>query len=137
MLCVFFFSNQTKYIVFQYRKHISKSIIKAIFLTMAKQNDCNRNSVTAVFDIGTTYCGIAFSFRTRSYEICFRKWTNGRLVSPKTPTCILLNSENDCIVFGYETEAKFSDLVENKNIQTGFYSGASKRFYTVTRYYQN
>ncbi|VDI17936.1 Hypothetical predicted protein [Mytilus galloprovincialis] len=74
--------------------------------------------LVAAIDFGTTYSGYAFSMRdtykTDPLKIhANQAWNAGgrQLLSLKTPTCLLLNSNKDFDSFGYEAENKYADLV--------------------------
>lgn len=74
--------------------------------------------LVAAIDFGTTYSGYAFSMRdtykTDPLKIhANQAWNAGgrQLLSLKTPTCILLNSNKDFDSFGYEAENRYADLV--------------------------
>ncbi|XP_045189727.2 heat shock 70 kDa protein 12A-like [Mercenaria mercenaria] len=76
-------------------------------------NDC---FLVAAFDFGTTYSGYAFSFRDRPLSIKTNSgWNAGsqRLISQKTPTCVLVNPEKEFDSFGFDAENKFADLAED------------------------
>ena len=66
-------------------------------------------------DFGTTYSGYAFQTR-QQYEnnkskIFAPNWIGaGAMISLKTPTCILLDSNKEFLKFGYEAEDKYADL---------------------------
>jgi hypothetical protein len=74
----------------------------------------------AAIDFGTTYCGYAVSTRkdferdpTKPY---LKQWvdpTSG-MVSNKTSTCILFNKDKQFSKFGIEAEAKYLDLIMDK-----------------------
>ncbi|XP_060065831.1 heat shock 70 kDa protein 12B-like [Ylistrum balloti] len=74
--------------------------------------------LVAAIDFGTTFSGYAFSFR-HDYErdplkISCNNWVAGGrgLVSLKTPSTILLDSDRKFHSFGYEAENKYSELTE-------------------------
>ena len=71
--------------------------------------------LVVAIDLGTTYSGYAFSFRDKPLKVSTnRAWIAGsdRLMSLKTPTCVLLNPDKKFDSFGYEAENKFSELAE-------------------------
>lgn len=90
---------------------------------------CDPFLVVAV-DFGTTYSGFAFQFR---HEYCAKdptvisapqSWSDGtkQVLSLKTPTALLLNSDLEIDSFGYEAERKYSNLCEeNKHMDWYFY----------------
>ncbi|VDI54468.1 Hypothetical predicted protein [Mytilus galloprovincialis] len=74
--------------------------------------------LVAAIDFGTTYSGYAFSMRdtykTDPLKIhANQAWNAGgrQLLSLKTPTCLLLNSNKDFDSFGYEAENRYAELV--------------------------
>ena len=71
--------------------------------------------LVAAFDFGTTYSGYAYSFRNDPMNICTNmSWIAGseKLISLKTPTCVLLNPKKEFHSFGFEAENKFASLAE-------------------------
>lgn len=73
--------------------------------------------LVAAIDFGTTYSGYAFSMRDEFQKDPLKIHTNQawnagskQLVSLKTPTCLLLNSEKKLEAFGYEAENKYAEL---------------------------
>lgn len=76
---------------------------------------CDKLLVVAM-DIGTTYSGYAYSFRNNPLEIHTNpNWVAGseRLISLKSPTCVLLKPDKEFHSFGFEAENKFNDLSED------------------------
>ena len=72
--------------------------------------------LVAAFDFGTTYSGYAFSFRDDPMKIQTNQgWNAGseKLISLKTPTCVLLDDKKQFHSFGFEAENKYSDLAED------------------------
>ena len=72
----------------------------------------------AAIDFGTTYSGYAFSSRGEFKKdplkiVANQAWNAGsqRHLSPKTPTCLLLDDNEELVSFGYEAENKYSDIV--------------------------
>lgn len=93
---------------------------------------CDPFLVVAV-DFGTTYSGFAFQFRHEysakdpTVITAPQSWSDGtkQVLSLKTPTALLLNSDLEIDSFGYEAERKYSGLCEeNKHLDWFFY----KRF---------
>lgn len=73
--------------------------------------------LVAAFDIGTTYSGYAFSFRDDPLNVFTNQnWVAGseKLVSLKTPTCLLLTPEETIHSFGFEAENKYANLAEDE-----------------------
>lgn len=78
--------------------------------------------LVAAIDFGTMFSGYAFSL-LNDYEkdplrISAMTWSagSGRLVSLKTSTCVLFDSEGKFHSFGFEAEDKYSNLaLENKH----------------------
>lgn len=93
--------------------------------------DSSTNKTVVVLDFGATYSGYAFSsksdFETDQQEIQFnRVWNAGSaaLLSMKTPTCILLNSERKLMGVGFEAENEFAELcVDDEQHEYYFFSG--------------
>lgn len=84
--------------------------------------DSNSFLVVAI-DFGTTYSGYAFQFRHDYEEDKIRSifantsWVAGDgngLMSWKTPTTLLLNSDDSFNSFGYEAEEIYHELIENE-----------------------
>ncbi|KAK3099718.1 hypothetical protein FSP39_008541 [Pinctada imbricata] len=75
--------------------------------------------LVAAIDFGTTFSGYAFSFRHEyqrdPLKISANNWIAGSqaLISLKTPTTILLKSDQTFHSFGYEAENEYSILAEN------------------------
>ena len=72
--------------------------------------------VTAI-DFGTTYSGYAFSFKHDPTKVQTNQgWISGsdRLISFKTPTCVLVNPQKNFDSFGYDAENKYVSLVEGE-----------------------
>ncbi|XP_045169880.2 heat shock 70 kDa protein 12B-like isoform X2 [Mercenaria mercenaria] len=70
----------------------------------------------AAFDFGTTYSGYAFTFRHDSQKAqTYHGWNAGseKLISMKTPTCILLSPDRKFHSFGSKAENKYSSLAED------------------------
>ncbi|KAL3858892.1 hypothetical protein ACJMK2_009141 [Sinanodonta woodiana] len=73
--------------------------------------------IVAAIDFGTAYSGIAFQFK-HEFEKDPTKisapqtWNGGKqnLISYKTPTCLLLDNNEESSSFGYEAEDKYADL---------------------------
>ncbi|KAH3876119.1 hypothetical protein DPMN_039400 [Dreissena polymorpha] len=72
--------------------------------------------IVAAFDFGTTYSGYAFSCKDTPNDIKSNKsWTagSGKLISLKTPTCVLINEDGEFDSFGFDAEDKYSSLAED------------------------
>jgi molecular chaperone DnaK (HSP70) len=72
----------------------------------------------AAIDFGTTYSGYAFSSRDNFKKdpetiVVNQAWNAGshRHLSLKTPTCLLLNDNEEFVSFGYQAENKYSNIV--------------------------
>lgn len=76
--------------------------------------------MTAAIDFGTTYSGYCFSFRhdfeNDPLKVSANTWTAGTagLVSLKTPTTVLLDSNQELVAFGYEAEDRYAELAEEE-----------------------
>jgi hypothetical protein len=87
-----------------------------IFTRMAESTSHCYRLVVAAFDFGTTFSGYAFSFRDSPLDIKTNpSWVAGseKLISLKTPTCVLLKPNKEFHSFGFEAENKYSDLAED------------------------
>ncbi|KAH3735129.1 hypothetical protein DPMN_041591 [Dreissena polymorpha] len=86
-----------------------------------------RNSLLmAAIDFGTTYSGIAFSFKhefdTDPNKMSTMKWSGSKLMSLKGPTCVLIKPDGKTFdKFGFEAETKYSELSENGDHKKWFY----------------
>ena len=77
--------------------------------------------ISAAIDFGTAYSGYAFSLRTDPSKIYTNKgWNADKLLTYKTPTCVLLNSRKQFDSFGYEAENKYVDLAEDETHEGWF-----------------
>ena len=72
--------------------------------------------LVAAIDFGTTFSGYAYSFKNDPTKIQTNAgWNAGseKLMSFKTPTCVLLNPSGQFDSFGYEAENKFVNLADD------------------------
>ncbi|XP_053390086.1 heat shock 70 kDa protein 12B-like [Mercenaria mercenaria] len=70
------------------------------------------------FDFGTTYSGYAYSFCSEPLKVHTNRWQAGdKTISYKTPTCVLLNKEEEFHSFGYDAENHFASLAEDDSHQ--------------------
>lgn len=93
--------------------------------TSHRKSDIQRGGflVVAAIDFGSTYSGYAYSFVHNPMDIqSSHTWYAGTsgLASMKTPTCLLLKSDESFDSFGYEAEDKFADIVAN-NLQGDYF----------------
>ncbi|XP_045185047.2 heat shock 70 kDa protein 12A-like [Mercenaria mercenaria] len=80
------------------------------------QSKCSSHLLVAAFDFGTIYSGYAFSFRDNPLKVQTNQgWNAGseKLISLKTPTCVLLNNKGEFHSFGFEAENKYASLAED------------------------
>ncbi|XP_053399962.1 heat shock 70 kDa protein 12A-like [Mercenaria mercenaria] len=80
------------------------------------QSKLSSHLLVAAFDFGTTYSGYAFSFRDDPLKVQTNQgWNAGseKLISLKTPTCVLLNDKGEFHAFGFEAENKYASLAED------------------------
>lgn len=83
--------------------------------------------MTAAIDFGTTYSGYCFSFRhdfeNDPLKVSANTWTAGTagLVSLKTPTTVLLDSNQELVAFGYEAEDRYAELAEDEEHAEYYY----------------
>lgn len=91
---------------------------------MAESGENRRTSsclLVVAFDFGTTYSGYAFSFKSDPLRIIANNsWIAGseRLISLKTPTCVLINPHHQFDSFGYEAENKYAALAFERKHQS-------------------
>lgn len=69
--------------------------------------------LVVAIDFGTTYSGYAFSFKSDPMRVMTNQSWSKRLVSLKTPTVILLDTNRKFHSFGYEAEEKYAQLLED------------------------
>jgi len=72
--------------------------------------------LVAAIDFGTTFSGYAYSFKNDPMKIQTNaSWIAGteKLLSLKTPTCVLLNPSKEFDSFGFEAENKFVNLADD------------------------
>lgn len=88
----------------------------------------DRFDIVVALDIGTAYSGYAFStvedFNADPLDIHYiQSWNAGkkRLVSRKTPTCLLLNRNEKLVAFGYEAEAAYAKKIDEEGHKNSFY----------------
>jgi len=84
---------------------------------MAEAPPSKSYSVVAAFDIGSYSSGYAFSFRNDPMKIQTNTgWISGseRLITHKTPTCVLLNPSVQFDSFGFDAENKYYYLVDDQ-----------------------
>lgn len=81
----------------------------------------------AAIDFGTTYSGYAFAFR-HDFEadppkiIANTSWVaGGHLISLKTPTMLLLDSQQKFEAFGYEAEDQYGQLAADNEHKDYYY----------------
>ena len=74
--------------------------------------------LSAAIDFGTTFSGYAFSFKNSQLKIRTNAgWNAGseKLMSLKTPTCVLVNPSKEFDSFGFEAENKYVALADESN----------------------
>jgi len=75
--------------------------------------------VVVAIDFGTTFSGYAFSFRNDPLNVQTNaNWIAGseKLISLKTPTCVLVDPNNEFHSFGFEAENKYITLAEENEL---------------------
>ncbi|XP_060578454.1 heat shock 70 kDa protein 12A-like [Ruditapes philippinarum] len=82
--------------------------------------------LVAAIDFGTTYSGLAFSFKHEferdPTKISAKNWTGGHLVFQKGPTCALIHPDGKTLdSFGYEAESKYGELALDKHHKQWFF----------------
>lgn len=81
----------------------------------------------AAIDFGTTYSGYGFSFRhdfeSNPLKISLNQWASGtgRLLTEKTPTCVLFNPDGEFDSFGFEAEEKYGNLALDEEHKPWYY----------------
>jgi len=84
---------------------------------MAEAGPTESFLLSAAIDFGTTFSGYAYSFKSDPMKIQTNAgWNAGseKLISYKTPTCVLLNPSKEFDSFGFEAENKYVDLADEK-----------------------
>ncbi|XP_060601655.1 heat shock 70 kDa protein 12B-like [Ruditapes philippinarum] len=92
--------------------------------------DNSNYELMVAIDFGTTYSGYAFQF-TGEYDpedptkkiLSPQSWNDGptKLTSMKTPTCLLLDRNQDIDSFGYIAEDKYADLCMDGDNMNWYY----------------
>lgn len=83
--------------------------------------------LVAAIDFGTTYSGYAFAsrndFQRDPIKANLKQWVDpsSATMYNKTSTCILFTEEAKFNKFGFEAEAKYSDLILDKNHENWFF----------------
>ena len=80
--------------------------------------------IVAAIDFGTTYSGYAYSMRDRPHNIFSnQQWYAGgrQLISLKTPTCVLINPQEELDSFGFEAENKYVELAHDDRHKDWFF----------------
>ncbi|XP_078317808.1 heat shock 70 kDa protein 12A-like [Crassostrea virginica] len=75
----------------------------------------------AAIDFGTTYSGYAFSSTNEWSKVLTSNWTGGKVITLKTPTAILLDSEQKFLAFGYEAEDMYMDLARDEEHEDHYF----------------
>ena len=85
--------------------------------TVARKSD-EVYVLTAAIDFGTTFSGYAFSFRSSRDDIHMNRNWGASLgcQSSKTPTCVLTDSSNKFIAFGFDAEERYYDRLLSINL---------------------
>nr|XP_022297405.1 heat shock 70 kDa protein 12A-like [Crassostrea virginica] len=83
--------------------------------------------LVAAIDFGTTYSGYAFSTRTdfqrEPTKAFLKQWVDpaSSMMYNKTSTCILFDADRKFSKFGFEAEAKYIDLIMDKEHETWYF----------------
>jgi len=83
---------------------------------MAEAAPSDSYLLVAAIDFGTTFSGYAYSFKNDPLQIQTNAgWNAGteKLISYRTPTCVLLTSSKEFDSFGFGAENKYVKLAEN------------------------
>ncbi|XP_052237389.1 heat shock 70 kDa protein 12B-like isoform X2 [Dreissena polymorpha] len=96
---------------------------RRLFQQAEKSDNC---LLVAAIDFGTTYSGWGFSFnhdfQTDPTHISTMNWSDGKTISQKGPTCILIKPDGKTIdTFGFEAEKRYSELIEKGEHTKWFY----------------
>ena len=96
-----------------YFRYIVQCAIKSVMASLREDY-----LFVVAIDFGTTYSGYVLSsiddFKKDPLKIVANQaWNAGsqRLLSLKTPTCLLLDDKEELVSFGYEAENKYSNIV--------------------------
>lgn len=81
--------------------------------------------VVAAIDFGTTYSGYAYSmtddYKKDKLNISSATWKSATMISPKTPTSVLLDSDKALVAFGYDAESEYTLLAEKNEHENYYY----------------
>lgn len=75
-----------------------------------KRKSTSSRTIVAAIDIGTTYSGYAYSYKSDWTKVFINRWEGGLLVTHKAPTALLLNPDKSFNSFGYEAEKTYADI---------------------------
>ncbi|XP_062617906.1 heat shock 70 kDa protein 12A-like [Saccostrea cucullata] len=112
-------------------ERVSRMAVHGGIEEVKKGSQRDSRVVIAAIDFGTTYSGYAYAFKSDldkakdTKEMCnilSKTWQSGSdagLISHKTPTCLLLNSEGKFDSFGFQAEEKYNNLT-NDNAHVGW-----------------
>lgn len=81
------------------------------------------DSYIIAIDFGSAYSGYAFSITARGEELDphLSRWGNNQgFMTPKTPTCILFNKDEEFLKFGYEAKSAY-DSMRGEDAKTHFF----------------
>lgn len=93
---------------------------------MAKKKQDNYLIVAAI-DFGTTYSGFAYStrddFKRMPTKLYSKQWvdSSSSMVCNKTASCILFDAKTKFSKFGFEAEAKYLDLIIDKEHKSWYF----------------
>ena len=83
--------------------------------------------LVAAIDFGTTYSGYAFStrmdFQREPTKAYLKQWVDpaSSMMYNKTSTCILFDEDKKFSKFGFEAEAKYLDLILDKEHKAWYF----------------
>lgn len=75
----------------------------------------------AAIDFGTTYSGYAFSMKSNPAQIFCPSWKGCNYQSMKTPTCLLLDSNEKFNSFGYIAQERYSEIANDDEQDDWYY----------------
>ncbi|KAJ8297634.1 hypothetical protein KUTeg_024165 [Tegillarca granosa] len=75
----------------------------------------------AAIDFGTTYSGYAFSMKSNQTQIFCPHWKGSNYQSMKTPTCLLLDSDQKFDSFGYVAQDRYAEITGEDQQDSWYY----------------
>uniref|UniRef100_A0A4W6FIT4 Heat shock protein family A (Hsp70) member 12A.2 n=1 Tax=Lates calcarifer TaxID=8187 RepID=A0A4W6FIT4_LATCA len=97
--------------------------------------DSNKKKYVTPIDFGTAYSGYAYTVMSEEQEIdpVLKRWGKELgLDTPKTPTCILFNEEEEFLKFGYEAKAAYVNMRGGEATKHHFFESFKMALYGKT-----